>query len=199
MSKYKNLILIGISLSVGFGLALTLGLSVEETSDLCHECDVKELFNQMVAAYAEVAGVNLLPLWMGFASVTVNRPCESCRHEQNKALVKEAILAWSEDPYYANLPEQFDPNYVQYGPHPYYPEHPQSRIYIDDDVSPSMLGELRIDSIIAEGDMVVIRLTWLDAYIEGAEMYTQICIFRICRNKIVEGHIASTTILCERD
>ncbi len=110
--------------------------------------------------------------------------------ENNKALVREAILAFDEDPWDANLPEQFDPNYVQHSLITGWGERPIphfSGCYYSDNFNPK---PVTFRSIIAEGDMVSVRLQW--SYWSHPEplvneYYAELAIYRIANGKIVEG------------
>ncbi len=127
-----------------------------------------------------------LPVWffLSLAVGSAEEPCELCHLCQNKALVKAAILAFDEDPYDANLPEQFDPNYVQWDADSTFAEGP----------TPHHIGPVAFESIISEGDMVAVRLSWNTGPLLGVPgivtTYTELAIYRIAGGKIVEGWVA---------
>lgn len=117
-------------------------------------------------------------------------------HEKNnEALVKEAILAFDEDPYDANLPDLFDPNYIQIGPgytefYSYGSPHHSGR-YIDGVFVPE---PVTFDSIIVEGDMVAVHLSYNDQYSDephSFRYYMELALYRISRGKIVEGWVSN--------
>lgn len=129
-----------------------------------------------------------LALALGSAEET-SEPCQLC---QNKALVKEAILALDEYPWWGNPPDLYDPNYVQHSldmPSIWIPTpHP----YGSFDGGMILKEPVTFDSIIAEGDMVSVCLSysldsiyspWFDVI--GMELAT----YRISGGKIVEGWV----------
>ena len=110
------------------------------------------------------------------------------QEENNKALVKEAILAFDEDPFDANLPDLFDPNYVQYGPYSFSTKAPLphfSGINIDGVLFPE---PVIFDSIIAEGDIVSVRLSYEE---HNRFAFVELASYRIYQGKIVEGWLAT--------
>lgn len=192
MSKhYKKLILLLIPACAGFCLALALG-SAEEDPVVCNECIVRIYLEEWGRDYYSDRGP-MNPYDWGPVEVIdfLSGPCESCRLEDNKALVKDAILAFDEDPYDANLPEQYDPNYVQHSPNtPYGPGF---------DYRPTgpLMPESFFDKpftfehIIAQGDMVAVRVSW-DYYNSSVTwLYpSQFATYRIANGKIVEAWIS---------
>lgn len=132
----------------------------------------------------------LIPACAGFclalALGSAEEPPELCHLCQNKALVRDAILACGDDPYAANLPEQFDPNYIQLSPWS----------FLDNAIVPLQPYEFALrhtsengywfKHIIAEGDMVAV----LSAYATPDDVAygvttLQFGIFRISNGKIL--------------
>lgn len=115
--------------------------------------------------------------------------------ENNKALVKEAILALHVDPYNPNLPEQFDPKFVQYGPNPEL-IHPGDPFW-SGVLAPYRFGgqTFTFEDVIAEGDLISVRVSWvLSTRLPSGEpsetdIY-QMGTYRIANGKIVEAWIS---------
>lgn len=134
----------------------------------------------------------LIPACVGFclalALGSADEPTELCQLCQNKAIVREAILAFGANPQDANVPDLFDPNYVQhiypYEPPGYDPPPEQMGWYL----TPYHNWGLRFKFIIAEGDMVcVLASEECDAGWPATYFIHQMAIFRIANGKIVEG------------
>lgn len=116
------------------------------------------------------------------------------QEDRNKALVKKAILAYNEDPRDPNLSDFVDPNYVQHGffPDPFY-DIPY--LHFGDELAEYPFYEqinwpVEFDFIIAEGDMVSVRILWrFNRFDHWADIYSQFAAFRIANGKIVEGWV----------
>jgi predicted SnoaL-like aldol condensation-catalyzing enzyme len=115
------------------------------------------------------------------------------REGRMKALVREAILAFDEDPYDANLPEQFDPNYVQYGPTYASPEIPYPHGFLEDFGGGYAVIPVTFESIIAQGGMVSVRLSYDTIYPsqnDATGNAVELATYLIADGKIVEGWVA---------
>ncbi len=120
---------------------------------------------------------------------------EFTQEEFNKALVKEAILAFDEDPYDKTLPELFDPNYVQYGPSTPFHQTPRPHFSGIFDAGQFITEPVTFDSIIAEGDMVSVCLIYTIGgfiFYDPDFVFMELAIYRISRGKIVEGWVSHT-------
>lgn len=126
-------------------------------------------------------------------SVAEPGPDFRSQEEKNKTLVREAILAFDEDPYDANLPEQFDPNYVQHGPDTFPQEVPRPHNAITEWLGGFIPTSVIFHYIIAEGDMVSVLFFYSYEGLDwpAPETYCmELATYRIAGGKIVEGWIA---------
>ena len=122
------------------------------------------------------------------------KPSELTQEEQNKVLVRQAILSFDEDPNDHTLPEFYDPNYLQYGPTTGGREKPMPHYSRGHELEGRVIRytPVTFEDIIAEDDMVAVRLEWDFWDIDNLiiEYYTEIAIYRISGGKIVEGQLA---------
>ncbi|GAH53276.1 unnamed protein product [marine sediment metagenome] len=142
----------------------------------------------------------LIPACSGFclalALGSAEQPIELCHLCQNKALVKAAILAGREHPEDPNLPDQFDPNYVQASL--LYAGYPPEYVNTSPVLGPPWHLDMKLEfkSIIAEGDMVSVIVTWGDQWgVSNFHLYFQQGTYRIANGKIVEGWISRFTLI----
>lgn len=137
------------------------------------------------------------------------------QEENNMALVRDAILVLNEDPSYATwidfdapyyaqwqsdgslkfafLPEQFDPNYIQWGPWDGSDVPPSPYDFRAGTLSlcgPFMVA-LNIERMFAQGDMVFVQARGYFV-IGSGDHYFQQATYRIANGKIVEGWISMT-------
>lgn len=140
----------------------------------------------------------LTPLPVGFclalALGSTSESSELTQEEQNKVFVRQAILAFDEDPNDHTLPEFYDPNYLQYGPITGVQEKPIPHYSRGHELEGRDIRytPVTFEDIIAEDDMVAVRLEWDFWDIDNLiiEYYTEIAIYRISGGKIVEGQLA---------
>ena len=140
----------------------------------------------------------LIPLPVGFclalALGSAEKPSELTQEEQNKVLVRQAILAFDEDPNDHTLPEFYDPNYLQYGPTTGGQEKTIPHYSRGHELEGRVIRytPVTFEDIIAEDDMVAVRLEWDFWDIDNLiiEYHTEIAIYRISGGKIVEGQLA---------
>jgi len=116
------------------------------------------------------------------------------QEEQNKLIVRQAILAFDNDPNDHTLPEFYDPNYLQYGPttggyEKPIPHYSRGHGLEGRDIRYS---PVKFEDIIAEDDKVVVRLEWEFWDVDNLliENYTEIAIYNIADGKIIEGQLA---------
>jgi predicted SnoaL-like aldol condensation-catalyzing enzyme len=116
------------------------------------------------------------------------RPSDFVQRYKNKKLVADAILAFNEDPYDANLPKQFDPNYLQYRLGTLKPVVPTPCFY-GKPIFSDLQGSTLINSVIMAEDskVVVFHFQVLPESSQGTDRYTEFAIYRIANGKIVEG------------
>jgi len=140
----------------------------------------------------------LIPLPVGFclalALGSAEKTSELTQEEQNKALVRQAILAFNEDPNDHTLPEFYDPNYLQYGPTTDWREKPIPHYSRGHELEGRVISytPVTFEDIIAEDDMVAVRLSWDFWDVDNLtfEYHTEIAIYRISGGKIVKGELA---------
>jgi len=123
------------------------------------------------------------------------RPSDFVQRYKNKKLVAEGIRAFDEDPYAANLPEQFAPNYVEYRLYSQKPVFPIPSFYSANGTSDMLAGTLINTIFMAEGSMVaVFRYEAVPGSSQGTNRYTEFSLYRIANDKIVEGWSAPAMI-----
>ncbi len=123
------------------------------------------------------------------------RPSVFVQRYKNRSLVKDAILAFNADPFDLNLPEQYDPNYVQYRLGTLKPVVPTPAFYWAKGMS-DLQGNTRVNSVImAEGSFVaVFHFQAVPGSSQGTDRYTEFALYRIVNDKIVEGWISRAMI-----
>ena len=124
-----------------------------------------------------------------------NRPSEFIQRHKNKTLVLNAIVAFNSDPYDSNLPEQYDPNYVQYGLDTKKTEVPTPRFYGRSSQLSLEKSIRNTGYIMAEGNLVFVLHSWIEPVSSfGSVRYSAFSIYRIDNDKIVEGWTAPAMI-----
>ncbi len=123
------------------------------------------------------------------------RPSDFVQRYKNKKLVADAIIAFNEDPYDANLPVQYDPNYVQYRLYSQKPVFPTPSFYLANGTSDMLAGTLINTIFLAEDSFVAV---FQYEPVPGSSQCTNRCnefsLYRIANDKIVEGWSAPAMI-----
>ncbi len=116
------------------------------------------------------------------------RPSDFVQRYKNKSLVKDAILAFNADSFDSNLPEQYDPNYVQYRLGTLKPVVPTPPFYWANGMS-DLQGNTRVTSVImAEGSFVAgFHFKAVPGSSQGTRICAEFALYRIVNGKIVEG------------
>ena len=138
----------------------------------------------------------LLPVWffLSLAFGSSEQTSELTQEEQNKVLVRSAILAFDKDPNDHTLPEHFDPNYLQYGPTTESQEKPIPHYSRGHELEGREIRYTPVifKEIIAEDDMVAVRIEWDFWDIDNLiiEYHSEIAIYSISGAKIIKGQLA---------
>jgi hypothetical protein len=123
------------------------------------------------------------------------RPSDFVQRYKNKKLVADAILAFNEDPYDLTLPEQYDPNYVQYRLGTLKPVVPTPAFYWANGTSGFQERTLIKSVFMAEDSFVaVFHFQAVPGSSQGTNRCTEFALYRIANGKIVEGWSAPAMI-----
>ena len=125
----------------------------------------------------------------------LKRPSDFAQRCKNKKLVFDAILAFNEDPYDLTLPEQYDPNYVQYRLGTLKPVVPTPAFYWANGTSGFQERTLINSVFMAEDSFVaVFHFQAVPGSSQCTNRCTEFALYRIANGKIVEGWSAPSMI-----
>ncbi len=123
------------------------------------------------------------------------RPSDFVQRYKNKKLVAEGIRAFDEDPYAANLPEQFAPNYVEYRLYSQKPVFPIPSFDSANGTSDFQERTLINSVFLAEDSFVaVFHFQAVPGSSQCTNRCTEFALYRIANDKIVEGWSAPAMI-----
>ena len=123
------------------------------------------------------------------------RPSDFVQRYKNKKLVADAILAFNEDPYDLTLPEQYDPNYVQYRLGTLKPVVPTPAFYWANGTSGFQERTLINSVFLAEDSFVaVFHFQAVPGSSQCTNRCTEFALYRIANDKIIEGWSAPAMI-----
>jgi hypothetical protein len=119
------------------------------------------------------------------------RPSDFAQRCKNKKLVADAILAFNKDPYDLTLPEQYDPNYVQYRLGTPKPVVPTPAFYWANGMCGFQERPLINSVVMAEDSFVaVFHFQAVPGSSQGTNRCAEFALYRIANDKIVEGWTA---------